>query len=158
MLTAARPLACGVIVGGPAFGQNRRRTPPSRWQPMKKLILSLAAALGISPAAQPTPSPAEQAVIVQFRYGSTNLDALFSAEDRLEAAIAAAKAGEFDGHEIAMDGSDGTFYMYGPDADQLYRAVEPVLKAIPFMTGAVVTRRYGPPQDGVKTVVTTIDR
>jgi hypothetical protein len=125
---------------------------------MKKLLVSLAATLGMSSPAQPATPPAEHAVIVRFQYGSTNLDALFSAEDRLESAIAAAKAGEMDGHEVAVDGSDGTFYMYGADADRLYKAVEPILKTTPFMKGATVTRRYGPPKDGVKTVVTKIDR
>ena len=124
---------------------------------MKKFFVSLATALGISAAAQPQAKSPEHAVIVHFRYGSTNLDALFKAEDRLEAAITAAKAGILDGHEIAVDGSDGTFYMYGPNADRLYKVVEPVLRTIPFMKGAVVTLRYGPPEDGVKTVVTRID-
>jgi hypothetical protein len=125
---------------------------------MKKILFALAAAVGFSSPAQSSPPSAEHAVIVYFRYGSTNLDALFSAEGRLEAAMAAAKAGEMDGHEVAVDGSDGTFYMYGADADRLLKAVEPVLKTIPFMKGATVTRRYGPPNDGVKTVVTKIDR
>lgn len=125
---------------------------------MKKLLLSLVAALGISSQAQQAIPSAEHAVIVHFQYGSTNLDALFRAEDRLEAAIAAAKAGEMDGHEVAVDGRDGIFYMYGADADSLYKTVEPILKTISFMKGATVTRRYGPPKDGVKTVVTKIDR
>jgi hypothetical protein len=124
---------------------------------MKKLLMSLAATLGMS-SAQPAPPLAEHAVIVHFQYGSTNLEALFSAEDRLEAAITAANAGEMDGHKVAVDGSGGTFYMYGPDADSLYKAIESILKTLPFMKGATVTRRYGPPKDGVKTVVTRIDR
>lgn len=124
---------------------------------MKKFILALTYMLGLSVAAQSAPPPTEHAVIVQFQYGSTNLEALFSAEDQLGAAIAAAKVGEMDGHEIAVNGSDGTFYMYGSDADKLFKAVEPVLRTIAFMKGASVTRRYGPPKDGVKTVVTKID-
>ena len=100
----------------------------------------------------------EQAVIVHFQYGSKNLDALFKAEDQLEAAIVKAEAGEMDGHEIATDGSDGTFYMYGPDADRLYNAVEPVLRSIPFLKGAQVIRRYGPPRDGIKETVTLVAR
>jgi len=124
---------------------------------MKKFILALTYMLGLSVAAQSAPPPTEHVVIVQFQYGSTNLEALFSAEDQLGAAIAAAKVGEMDGHEIAVDGSDGTFYMYGSDADKLFKAVEPVLRTIAFMKGASVTRRYGPPKDGVKTVVTKID-
>lgn len=127
------------------------------WRSMKKLLLSLAATLGIASLAQPATLPAEHAVIVHFQYGSKRLDALFNAEDRLQAAIAAAKAGEMDGHDVAADGSHGTFYMYGADADKLYQAIESTLKDIPFMKGATVTRRYGPPQDGVKAVVTKVD-
>lgn len=49
-----------------------------------------------------------------------------------------------------MDGSDGFFYMYGPDADRLFEAVRPTFEATPFMAGAQVTLRYGPPEDGVR--------
>jgi len=58
---------------------------------------------------------ADHAVIVHFQYGSTDLSRLFVLEDELERAIAAAGAGEFDGNEVAADGSDGYLYMYGPD-------------------------------------------
>ena len=68
----------------------------------------------------------EHAVIIKFRYGSTNLDKLFELEDQLEKAISEAKAGEYDGNEIAVDGSDGSLYMYGPDADRLLDVIEPI--------------------------------
>ena len=58
----------------------------------------------------------------------------------------------FDGNEVATDGSDGFLYMYGPDADALFGAVRPALEGAPFMRGARVTLRYGPPQDGVREV------
>jgi hypothetical protein len=94
--------------------------------------------------------PSEHAVIVTFGYGgSTDLDPLFSLEKQLESNIAAARAGEYDGNEVAVDGSDGTLYMYGPDADKLFAAVRPTLEACSFMRGAVVKLRYGPPADGV---------
>jgi hypothetical protein len=91
----------------------------------------------------------EHAVIVHFTYGSTDLGRLFALEEKLEVAIAEAKAGEFDGDEIAVDGSDGSLWMYGPDADRLFQVVEPILRASPFMRGARVKLRYGPPADGV---------
>jgi hypothetical protein len=97
----------------------------------------------------PSQSP-EHAVLVQFAYGSTDLSRLFALEERLEAAIAAAGAGEFDGNEVATDGSDGTLYMYGPDADKLLAVVRPTLEATDFMRGARVRLRYGPPVDGVR--------
>ena len=92
----------------------------------------------------------EHAVIVHFSYGSTNLQAIFSLEDRLEAAIAGASVGEYDGHEVAIDGSDGYLYMYGPDADRLFDIVRPILESAPFTRGATVTVRYGPPDEGIR--------
>jgi hypothetical protein len=94
----------------------------------------------------------EHAVIVHFRYGSTDLARLFAVEEQLERAIAAAEAGEFDGNEVAADGSDGYLYMYGPDADRLFAAVRPTLERTEFMRGARVKLRYGPPDDGVTEV------
>ncbi|NYZ61749.1 hypothetical protein [Luteimonas deserti] len=98
----------------------------------------------------------EHAVIVHFNYGSTDLQRLFALEDELEQAISIADAGEFDGNEVATDGSDGYLYMYGPDADKLFAAVEPVLQSSSFMAGATVTKRYGPPEDGIRKSVVKI--
>jgi hypothetical protein len=92
----------------------------------------------------------EHAVIVTFAYGgSTNLDPLFALERQLESSIVAAGVGEYDGNEIAVDGSDGTLYMYGPDADKLFAVVRPTLEACSFMKGAVAKLRFGPPSEGV---------
>jgi hypothetical protein len=92
----------------------------------------------------------EQAVIVHFTYGQTDLSPLYKLEDNLIAAIAAADAGEFDGNEVATAGSDGSLYMYGPDADRLFEAVRPVLSSATCIQKAVATIRYGPPEDGVR--------
>jgi len=58
--------------------------------------------------------------------------------------------GEYDGHEIAVDYSDGFLYMYGPNAESLFEIVKPVLAATDFMKGATAKLRFGPPEDGVK--------
>jgi hypothetical protein len=92
----------------------------------------------------------EHAVIVRFDYGQTDLSPLYELEDKLIAAIDSAEVGEFDGNEVAMDGSDGTLYMYGPDADRLFEAVRPVLTTATCIRNAIATIRYGPPEDGVK--------
>lgn len=95
--------------------------------------------------------PVEHAVIVTFAYiGSTDLDPLFALEPQLKSVIDAAWVGECDGNEVAVDGSDGTLYMYGPDADKFFAVVRPVLEACSFMKGASVKLRYGPPVDGVR--------
>lgn len=95
------------------------------------------------------PAP-EHAVLVSFEYGEATLKPLFALERRLLDAVSSAGAGEYDGHEIAVDLSHGTLYMYGPDADALFTAVQPVLAATPFLAHARVTLRYGPPEDGVR--------
>lgn len=102
--------------------------------------------------------PVEHAVIVHFSYGSTDLGPLHALEDRLEQAIASAGVGELDGNEIAVDGSDGYLYMYGPDADRLFETIRPVLESTGFAKGAKVTKRYGPPEDGVRESVIVLDR
>lgn len=92
----------------------------------------------------------QHAVMVRFDYGQTDLSRLFQLEDQLTEAIEAAGAGMFDGDEIATDGSDGTLFMYGPDADKLFEVVRPVLASTDVIRNIVATLRYGPPGDGVK--------
>lgn len=86
---------------------------------------------------------AEHAVIIRFEYRRDSLDPLYELEDQLEAAIAKAGVGEYDGHEIAMDMSDGTLWMYGPDAEHLFATVLPVIESCPFTATATVILRFG---------------
>lgn len=88
--------------------------------------------------------------MVRFDYGQTDLSRLFELEEQLTAAIEAAGVGMFDGDEIATDGSDGTLFMYGPDADKLFEVVRPVLASTTIIRNIVATIRYGPPEHGVK--------
>ncbi len=96
------------------------------------------------------PPANKHAVIAHFEYGQTDLEPLFEVERQLEAAIEKAGVGEFDGNEIAVDGTDGSLYMYGPDADKLFEAVKPVLESADCLSEVVVRLQYGPPEDGVK--------
>jgi hypothetical protein len=94
----------------------------------------------------------EHAVLIEFKYGPADLSTLFALEEELERAIPPG-VGELDGNEMAVDLSDGTLYLYGPDADALWHAIEPVVIAASFIQGAIVRLRYGPPADGVREVV-----
>jgi hypothetical protein len=105
----------------------------------------------------PPEAPPEHAVIVRFRYGSTDLAPLHELTSRLDQAIDAAGVGEYDGDEVATDGSDGLLYMYGPDADALFAVVRPILTSVTFMSGARATLRYGPPEDGVPESEVSLD-
>jgi hypothetical protein len=91
----------------------------------------------------------QHAVIAHFDYAAGSLDALYEVEEQLEAAINAAGVGEFDGNEIAVDLSDGSLYMYGPDAEALFAVVRPVLAGAACLRNARVTLRFGPPEDDV---------
>ncbi len=94
----------------------------------------------------------QHAVIVYFDYGMESLDPLFELCDKLDKVIEAAAVGEFDGHEIAMDGSDGSLYMYGPNAETLFKVIKPTLDKIPFIKGAIAKLRFGPPGEGAREI------
>ncbi|WP_174875592.1 hypothetical protein [Vogesella oryzae] len=108
-------------------------------------------------AASPSHAASEQAVIVHFKYGSKNLQRLFELEDQLEKAISKAGIGEYDGNEVAVDGSDGYLYMYGPSADRLVEVITPILESTSFTRGATVKKRYGPSGAGVREVQLVIE-
>jgi len=80
-----------------------------------------------------------------------DLQPVLELEGKLECAISAAGVGEYDGNEIAVDGSDGSLYMNGPDADALFQAVEPVLRGCPWLREGSALLRYGPPEDRTPT-------
>jgi hypothetical protein len=93
----------------------------------------------------------EHAVIAHIRMTEDQLGsereraAVAVLADDLERVIVEKQAGEFDGEEFG----DGrcVLYMYGPDADRLFEAVEPVLKATPLARGGFAIKRYGEAND-----------
>jgi len=56
-----------------------------------------------------------------------------------------------------MDNSDGSFYMYGPDAKKLYEVIKKTVEKTPFMEGANVILRFGPPEAAVKEISFTLN-
>ncbi|KQN74098.1 hypothetical protein [Devosia sp. Leaf64] len=85
----------------------------------------------------------EQALIVHFQYNSTDLGNLVELEKQLTAAVEGAQLGQVDGHEIAVDGSDGYLYIYGPSADRLFDVVSPIIAKTSYVTKPVARLRYG---------------
>ena len=94
----------------------------------------------------------EHAVIIRFNYSYLDLQPLYSLEDQLKNEIAKANVGEYDGHEISTDYSDGYLYMYGPNAEILFKTVSPILKSTDFMKGGIARLRFGPSEKGVKEI------
>jgi hypothetical protein len=91
----------------------------------------------------------QHAVIVHLKlaqggFGSdSDRQKLFELEERVAAAVARSRSGEHDGNEIG--GGEFIIYCYGPNADTLYQAIEPILRASTLSKGALVIVRYGPP-------------
>jgi hypothetical protein len=94
----------------------------------------------------------EHAVIIRFNYGIDGLDELHNLERKLQKVIQDNNVGEYDGHEIAIDYSDGFLYMYGPNAENLFKTINQILKETTFMKGAIAKLRFGPPEEGVKEI------
>ncbi|AWV08153.1 hypothetical protein [Marilutibacter maris] len=85
----------------------------------------------------------EHAVIVSFDYGSRDLTPLLTLGESLREAVRKAGTGEYDGHEVAENGSDGAFFLYGPDADRLLESVRPMLLSSGLLKHPSVRLRYG---------------
>jgi hypothetical protein len=100
---------------------------------------------------------AEHAVMVKFNYGLPDLQRLYDIEDELATAINEAGVGEFDGHEIAINLSDGSLYLYGPNGDAILDLVKPLLASTPFMKAAQIIVRYGPAGEDVPEKRITLD-
>jgi hypothetical protein len=66
-------------------------------------------------------------------------------EERMETSIKTKQAGEFDGDEWGEGFC--RLFMYGPDADALFNAVETDLRAAPLLAGSYAIKRYGPAGD-----------
>ncbi len=90
---------------------------------------------------------AEQAVLVYFNLSDMGFgteeerEAIRELSDRIEQEVEREGVGEFDGDEFG--GGQCTLFMYGPDADALFAAIEQILRESPLTRGAHVIKRYG---------------
>jgi hypothetical protein len=91
----------------------------------------------------------EQAVLVYFPlsdagFGSAReLEVLGGLGDDLREVIAEAEVGEFDGYDVGE--RQYTLYLYGPNADELFDAIEPLLVKQKWPRDVVAVKRYGAP-------------
>lgn len=80
----------------------------------------------------------EFAAIHFTEYGNTNLERIYSVSDELDKALKGTNLGELDGHMLAVTGSDGFLFLYGPDAKELYEYIKPIILRTPFLKNATV--------------------
>jgi len=75
--------------------------------------------------------------------GVDALDMLLALEGQLRLAIENAGVGEVDGHEIALDDTEGSLWIYGPDAKAMIKAALPIVCPSRLAPGGRVILRYG---------------
>jgi hypothetical protein len=86
----------------------------------------------------------EHAVLITYalsddRYGQEKeREAIYALVRRLREAVEDADAGEFDGNEFGA--GKVVLYAYGPDANRLFAAMEPQLRAFPARPARAVLR------------------
>lgn len=85
----------------------------------------------------------KQSVLINFYYGYEGLEELHDLESKLRILLYNKGIGELDGHEINMDGSDGTLYLYANNAEELFKVIRPLLLQTPWMKKAEVYLRFG---------------
>lgn len=100
---------------------------------VRRRIVSAAAA---RTAAKRGVQDVREHLIIRFAYGLADLKPLFRMDEELDRVVDASGTGEYDGHEIAVDLSDGSLYFYGPSAAEIRKLIAPTLAGYPFMTGA----------------------
>jgi hypothetical protein len=83
--------------------------------------------------------------------GMDALDALLQLEDRLREAIEPAGVGIVDGHEIALDDSEGSLWLYGPDARAMLKAALPAVCPSALAPGGRARLLYGTGDDDTAT-------
>ncbi|MFE7170126.1 hypothetical protein [Streptomyces sp. NPDC057616] len=93
----------------------------------------------------PAPEEPEHSVIARYclsddQYGSpAERLAIFDAERTMAAAVTEAGVGEVDGNGFGS--GEAELFAYGPDAEALFKVMEPALRGLPFRPAYVVLRR-----------------
>lgn len=117
------------------------------------VVVVMAAALWLwtrSPV-DPEASFPKHAVQIHLRLSDGKLGTadelaqLLAFERQLAGAVASSGAGELDGNEVGV--GEFVIFTYGPDADRLFGAVEPLLRASPLARDGFVVKRYGSADD-----------
>ncbi len=86
----------------------------------------------------------KHSVIVSFHYGREDDSEFYALAMELHNLLDDHKIGYYDGHEIEMmENRDGTYYMYGRNAEELFKFVRPVLSKYDFIFGATVFLSFG---------------
>lgn len=131
-----------LTIGGSALRLVRR----SAFTVFAASVVLAIAACADSRGADPSTLP-EHAVLIHISAPKDGSDqiGLDQIEDPLIAVLESSGAGEWDGHETDLTTGEAVIYLYGPDADRLYAAIEPTLRELPIPPGSYAIKQYGEP-------------
>ena len=85
----------------------------------------------------------DHTVIISFYYGLKDIKPLNLLEEQLKKTIEEKLLGEYDGYEISDDLKQGSVYMNGSNAEDLFKGIKVVLENFSFMRGAKAKLIFG---------------
>jgi hypothetical protein len=103
------------------------------------------------PRPLPTPSHPGGAQAVLLYLEGEDFERMTDLSDKLTEVVESANIGMFDGNEIG--GDETVLFMYAPDAEALFRVIEPVLVEQESAHGAKAVIRWGEPGSPQREVV-----
>ena len=98
---------------------------------------------------KPIAATEDQAVLLNF--ANEDLEGSIPLQDKLFELLKDSSVGEFDGNEVG--GGELVLFLYGPDAEALFKFIEPTLRAEEFCRGARAVIRWGGPQAPKREVI-----
>lgn len=89
----------------------------------------------------------EEGVIIELRQRELDLDIdlILDLEARLAAAVG--DSAEVDGHDLAVDGSDATIYIYGASAESTWTSIAETVQSYASDYSVQVLLRFGSADD-----------
>ncbi len=86
-------------------------------------------------------SKEDHAVLIYFKYNDDSIDGLHVLEEKIIKAVKG--IGEYDGHDISFKLHEGILYIYGENADAIFKAIKNILVSSKIISNIEVTLRYG---------------
>ncbi|GEM_PF-1346529 len=99
----------------------------------------------------------EHSVIIEFNEGLDGLEEIHELEKKLRDKLEGSDKGWWDGHELGMDTPEGMIFLYGKNAEELFKEVKPILEMSPLMKGAIAYLSFGPPSQDTPVIEVELD-
>ena len=92
----------------------------------------------------------EHAVSIYFYYDKSQDVVYHELGKEFEKIMRVKKLGFYDGFEVGFTTSEGCYFLFGPDAEAIFKALKPAIDACAVMRGARATLCFGQRQEDPK--------